>query len=446
VLRLGLTLLAIALTFRYGYQAVRRHEHSSSGGLAVGALLAFSTLAIHSFGEFGVHVPSIAVLSAVLGAHLCALGSPAATEPAANLTDRTGVGEYTLRLGGLAPVASAVVLLLLGWALLAQEWVQARVQVCWRAAWKAAEDGEQPDSRDRQLAYLTLAADMAPAHARLLVELARAHLDLYEEESERLDTAAESDDGSQEEALARLEREHLIPALSHYLQARGACPLMGQPHVRIAANIDSFERADLRTTYLDRAKLLVPWDPELWYICGVQELLDGQQSRAWASWRRSLDLSDRYFQQIVDGSVTMLKDEDLLEQVLPDRPELLVRAATHLHPKAEQSQKRDPFLKKAQLVWQSVPPERLDAQQWYFKALIDRNLGNWQEAVSAYEHALALGPSEVDWRYELAELHYQREDVDSAHRELVTILRQRPEHSPAQALYGIVSRLRAERR
>jgi hypothetical protein len=41
---------------------------------------------------------------------------------------------------------------------------------------------------------------------------------------------------------------------------------------------------------------------------------------------------------------------------------------------------------------------------------------------------LRLGPGDVDERYELTE----------SHRELVTILRQRPDHTQAQQLYGLV--------
>src|SRR5207248_4685200 len=58
----------------------------------------------------------------------------------------------------------------------------------------------------------------------------------------------------------RLARRHALAALRHYLQARDACPLMGKPNVRLAANINRLDRAESASAYLERAKFLVPAD------------------------------------------------------------------------------------------------------------------------------------------------------------------------------------------
>ena len=81
------------------------------------ALFGFTTLVIHSFGDFGLHIPAITLLATVLSAHLCALGdtgreSPPDAAPGA-------AGEYRLRLGRLAPLLGAGTSVVLGLALCA---------------------------------------------------------------------------------------------------------------------------------------------------------------------------------------------------------------------------------------------------------------------------------------------------------------------------------------
>jgi hypothetical protein len=48
----------VALTFRCGLRAVRRHQGRPEGGLALGALVAFAAVAIHSFTDFGMRIPA----------------------------------------------------------------------------------------------------------------------------------------------------------------------------------------------------------------------------------------------------------------------------------------------------------------------------------------------------------------------------------------------------
>ena len=83
-------------------------------------------------------------------------------------------------------------------------------------------------------------------------------------------------------------REHLLPALQAYILTRNLCPLSPEPHMRIADYILAFARADARAAYLYRAKQLKSTDPGLWFMAGVQELIDGQRGRATQSWQRSL--------------------------------------------------------------------------------------------------------------------------------------------------------------
>ena len=94
--------VAVVLVFRLGLRAVRRHEDRPTGGLVLGALVAFTTVAIHSFSDFGMHIPANAAIVTVLCAQLCTVGR--------RRGGRTGDRgrPRVRRLGSIRPAASRV--------------------------------------------------------------------------------------------------------------------------------------------------------------------------------------------------------------------------------------------------------------------------------------------------------------------------------------------------
>jgi O-antigen ligase/tetratricopeptide (TPR) repeat protein len=467
LVRLALSVLAVGLVFRLGYRAVCRPQGHEGGGLALGALFGFSAVAIHSGGDFGLHVPAIAFLATVLCAHLCALGhtgGPAAGGPEPGAAG--GPGAYRLRLGGLAPVAGAVLAVSGGLVLGHEGWRAYRVE--WLRHEASPPSRTSPD-RGSSLASLEAAARLAPESAGLQVELAHVHVDRFEERAGQLQRkealagaaqavsdlvaaglvpsgappglvlapswvlTAEARRERGQGAEGELVRQHLVPALRYFLRARDLCPLLPEPHRRLADYGDRLTRADTRAAYLGRAALLAPHNPGLWCLLGG-ELLAEQPDRAWESWRRSLELSDRYFAPILQRSAKLLSPADLLDRVLPDKPDMLVAVALAL-PEAE----RRPFLERA-LALLDKGPGPLDAGGLRVKALAHDSLGQPGEAVAAYRAALAREPHREGWRYELAELLQREGRWREAQRELVTVLKGQPGHAEARALLTAVER------
>ena len=99
ILRLGLTLLLLGLIFVPDLRAVRQHWGKPIGGLALGALFGFTTLAFQSFGDFGIHLPAIALLAAVLSAQMVSLGQVSPSSP-----DADGPDALSSRGGLLVPL------------------------------------------------------------------------------------------------------------------------------------------------------------------------------------------------------------------------------------------------------------------------------------------------------------------------------------------------------
>jgi O-antigen ligase/tetratricopeptide (TPR) repeat protein len=413
VVRLALTLLATGLVGFLGYRAYARHRGGATGGLVLGALYAVATIAVHSFVDFGLHSPAIAVLAATLCAQLCALGGEGSR-------DRAGGNEYSLRLLGLAPVLGAAALVALALVLYGEGRRLNRTERCRTAALALADDPD-PASRQRQIAYLEAALELAPDDASLQENLARAHV---------------AEEGSAD--------SHLAPALRHYLRARNACPLLSGPHVGIAANWKGLQKAEPASAYLRRATRLRPWDAEVWYLCGMQELAEGDRAAAWASCRRSLELSDRRLADILARCGRVLNPDDLLREVLPDRPALIVKAASQLFPGDTAGEGRAFLVQALALFAGPSPPQ--NAADIRLRAWLYRSLGKAEEAQASYHLALARDPEQVAWRYELAELLHQQGQLSEARQELLTILQEQPRHKDAARLFEVVSRELAEKR
>jgi O-antigen ligase len=462
VLRLALSLLAIGLVYRLGLRAVRRHEGRPAAGLVIGGLFAFTTLVIHSVGDFGLHLPAVALLAAVLCAYLCGLGSSGEPDP------------YTLRLGGLGPVLGAAVAVAVGWVLLGEGWKDDRVQRLRLAALRLGEHPPDAAARERKVALLAAAARLAPDYARLQYELGQAHYAWYEGVGEGLDEMARVGDATQTAlagtpgafaapvaapALAagwalreqvrggaegRLFRDQWVPAVRHFLKARDLCPLLGKPQIRLAGNCDRLARADRPGAYLDRAKMVLTSDPEVWFRFGTQEFVEGRREQAWDSWRRSLELSDQYLPKILAASAPYLDGAALLDRLLPDQPDALLAAMAQLYPTPEAAEQRKPFLEKA-LALLDRQGGLLTAEQYYQRGLILRELGQPTAALAAYRAALFQKPRQVGWRMELARLLIQEKQLREAQRELRTVLAQEPGNGDARKLLELVERRMAER-
>ena len=128
--------VAVVLVFRLGFGAVRRHEDRPTGGLVLGALVAFTTVAIHSFSDFGMHIPANTAIVTVLCAQLCAAGQQRVRAGPETVADRESDNSdrYVLRLRGLAPALGAVAAAVLGLAALAGE------------GWRANRDPATPSN------------------------------------------------------------------------------------------------------------------------------------------------------------------------------------------------------------------------------------------------------------------------------------------------------------
>lgn len=461
VFRLGLSLLLVVFLLRGGVRALRRWHGRSTSGLVLGALFGVTAVALHSFVDFGLHIPAVALLTVVVAAQLMA----AADAPDAELASGPPWGR------GPVTVAAAL-LTVLAVALVLQGWTADRADR-YRAAAHREQHRTGPGGPARSIPYWEAAVSYRPDDARLHQSLGQAHLDAYQEDQRRiarrqtaiaaaewvtwavdlrsgtpgeglaverilgLGALAAVQTERAEEAEARAVEQHLRPGLHQMLLARNLCPLLGTPHARLAAYRHAFTRADPASRYLERARSLVPFDPDIWYASGLQFLLDDQPDQAWAAWQRCLHLSDQHLNVIVDRASRQLNGPELLDRVLPDRPETLLAAAERLDAPAESSGK--PLLERALSLVQQRPAP-LAANDLHLMALLHQRLNQPEEALAAYQAALQREPFNIGWRLENAQLLRQQGKLVEARRELIDILRQDPGHAQARQLVPVVTR------
>jgi hypothetical protein len=464
-LRLAISLLAIVLVLRLGFRAFRRDDLHPANWLALGGLVGFLTLLIHSTCDFGLHIPAITILATVLAAYLCNLG-----DAAPNIPPGQSPTFNSFRLGGLAPYLAAAVLIVLGLTLFVQGWRQDHVSR-YLTAGSLLRRGARPGDETLAREYLETAAKLQPENGRAHDLLAQTCLEQYAERSTQLANRVVVSDGmalllagsptdctsgavparltilsaalsgaevrqryfdQQSELLNHVE---LLPGLQHLVAARDRCPLRAEVQLRLALNRDRFESAEPRAAYLERAKYLAPGDPDIWYVCGVQELFDGETRQAWSSWRRSLELSDLRREDILRALSTRQDLARVLEQVLPDKPALWLAAAQRLYPASKTAEQR-PLLERALRLFEGSKP--LTAEELHSRAVVNSLLGRPALAGADFQAALEEEPGRVAWHLEFARFLREQRRLPEARRELLLILADEPEQGEARQLLAEV--------
>ncbi len=445
-------LAVLVLIVRRGLLAARQQRDSTAGWLVLGALWAMATVVIHSLCDFGMHIPACTALVVVIAALLVGVAETTAVpapEPRGRIERRQRSWIGRLAVAPSWVVAAAAPLLGLAIGLEVGRHERARV-----LRDRAANDAllvEQTRDVER-IALLEAAAQLAPDSPQIASELGFAYRNHYEmrlldltegpADPTALDRPpAQPWPAPAPEVLARLRQQTLVPATRSFLRSRDLAPLQAEIHLILAELVENLAEADPREVYLERAKSLAEADPMLWYRCGLVELAAGDTRSAWASWRRSLELSPQELPAILDQSVAVLGVEQTLEQVLPDDPARLLAVARRLYPRPDPG--RRPFLTRA-LGLLEASPQPLEPDLRYLQATLYREIGQPAEALTALGQAVKANPLELRWRREHAELALAEGQPEAARDDLRVILGLQPEDVAASKLLERVNKKLAE--
>lgn len=443
LLRLGLTLALIVFMYRLGYRALVQLASHPTSGLVMGSLMGLTTVVIHSFGDFGIHMPAITILVIVVSAQLAALAGPEGrASPPVTLGQR---GSPTSSPERLSPAVSLVAgVTLLGVAIVGchEGWKKQAVKSRQVVAdpLGAANDLER---RQVRIDVIEGAVRSMPTDALLRAELAQAHLGFFQDavqELDRLSAATPEEQEMIDSGGAALIANHLVVGLKHLVAARNLCPILPDAQTFLAANVERFERADSLENYLHRAKRLLPGDAAAWFLFGQQELLAETPKAAWQSWRYCLQLSDSHLAGILDVASERLSPPQLLQSVLPDRPEVLLAAAIHRYPATDQREAGPLPMDERRLILEHAlrllesSSDSLTAAQGRIKARLLQEMGEPVAALTAYRFALEREPQQTEWRFEMAQLLANQGQEHEATQEVRRVLARQPGHAGARQL------------
>ncbi len=407
-INLSLVVLAVAFTIRSGLRAFHRLRDHPDGAMAIGGICGFTAVVLHSFGDFGVHIPAVAVLVTVLLAHLSSLGDTPA--PSAYQSSRWLVIPTV--------VASSIVAVVLP----IDGWFRERADH-YRLAALRAGNRLPPGERETVIRYLRAAVEFSPDDASIRSRLADAQ---YEEYLARRNHA-----NATQSVQTELVESHLRPALRNYLCLRATNPLFAQAQARLAGNRQYLQQPDSVQNYLSRATRLRPTDEGLWYLAGLDCLTRGDLNQTWLDWRNSLVCSPTYLASILPVAVARLGPVGAVDLVFPSSPELLYKAAL-TPPLAEKLNVRREFARRAAVRIAELTLSK--KEDLYARAWLLREAGRTADAVVAYEATLLRAPDSVEWRLELAELLFDKRDFKGAEEQIRQVLRERPNLLEAREL------------
>jgi tetratricopeptide (TPR) repeat protein len=151
-----------------------------------------------------------------------------------------------------------------------------------------------------------------------------------------------------------------------------------------------------------------------------------------------LEQSEERLTTVLEWSRDAATTAELLEELLPDRPRLLVTSAFFLYPQPEASAQRRPFLEKARRLFQEQSGP-WTGDDLHAKAVACAALGQPAEALKAYQSALDREPNQLEWRYEYAKILYEQGRSAEARQEVLTVLDRNPGYGAAQTLYKTIA-------
>lgn len=466
LIRLIATMAAIALVYAAGVRSLRRLAGTREADIVLGALIGFTTVVIHSVGEFGLFTPAITVLVAVLVAQIVTSAEwSLEVAPGRQSPGTTNSFTYSLRLGGLAPVAGVMLALVIGATLVMEAW-----RADWQGRYRNAAErlrNAVPDESERRIGLLQEALRWGADSAWTQQELGEVYLSVYQNKVDLLDlfgnmqtvfgiitpllgggpTALESSairTASEPLILtelvpmreAELERNYLAPALRCFVQARNLCPLLSRAQLRLVALGAKLNHGDSPAQYLERTRLIAGYDPEFWFMGGAVALADKKTDECWACWKQSLAISKRFFREILGQGRRYLTPREILEKLLPDNPEIVVEAANILLENSKSPADvalRADYCKRAIMLFRlqtgEITADNLVARAWVYQEMDEEN-----NAIAALRRAMAMEPRYESLRLQLAKVLLRVGDRAQAARELDQVLAREPSNMEAKEL------------
>jgi len=400
---------------------------SAAYGLGFGLM----AILVHSLSDFGQHLPANAMLSAVSCALLLSI---------ARIGRKDNPTVNASQLYRLPRVLSIAVLVcacgIWAWAIFGADKARA-AEAHWKMALAAEQSLSDKNWQGTDEEYITLiqhaaaAADYQPQDVKY-----RHWLNVYRWHS--LSRVTDPNTGAiiiPEQALSLVQR-----IVSDLNAACLLCPTYGASYC-VAGQLKKFVlddpngAADIQTGYC-----LAPCDPTACFVAGQLDATEGRIDDSYQKLQRAIQLDGALFKEVADLYVNHLNRPELAVKLAGDDGGWLshvanILADTQEHKDTAQNiRARVIDLLKAQC-------QRPDAPASAFASLanIYRSQNEMDAAIEYYRRALALDYGQVNWRFTLAGLLAQKDQIQEAIHEARICLRLRPQFKAAEKLIADLS-------
>lgn len=383
-LAIGLACSAIWLSIR-GYRR-------TGDPLLLGCTFGLTAVAVHSAGDFGLHIASVAVAAAAVAAH-AAVRSRTAEERGEDTREWavTGRGVYV----GVA------LMLLAGLALVLAHWRTHRATTHRETA--RALLNLAPERWPAAIRSLEAATEIRPNDSEAWDLLMSGHLSLAAEKQKTATAAVVGGFAFGPGGELNVHGDpggHVTAALRAARGARASQSLNSAAHLTLGAFADRFTHGEPAPVHFARAKAITAFDPDVWYASGRSAADRGDWAAAVADWRESLRRSPKRLRPIVVRAATHMPPEAIRSQLLADDPAAWL-AATPFVFASSVNPNRTPWLRAVADRWAAGPePTELAGFAGWAGAL--EELGDWTAAGRVWGRAAELFPDSPQPRDRMA--------------------------------------------
>jgi len=426
---LGLVMLVLfaGIIWRDYFRNVRRVRlpiRSAAFGLGFGLL----AVTLHSFSDFGQHLPANACLTAVSCGLLVALAQmhsnpgPRPANPGGN----PGAGRRLWRI-----LALGCVVAVFSWALAGANGAR-RAEGYWKQALRVERDltekgwlGSDAEFTEI-LSYTAAAADLQPRAISY-----RHWLNAYRWRA----ISRVADPNSGQIIMTQQSMEFVRRIVAELHQARALCPTFG-PTYCVAGQLERFVLDDpagaahIRTGYR-----LAPYDATTCFTAGLLDAQEGKLEDSLAKFTRAVQLSGDYFPDVVDVYVFEFNRPDLAVSLAGDDYGRLGYVAGVLSELTEHQDLADQARASvARLLKEKCSAADAPASALATLAYLCARQQDHAAAIEYFRRALVLDYGQVQWRLAQARCLSEMNLVPEAMHEARICLRLRPQMTAATRL------------
>ncbi|MBA4018979.1 MAG: hypothetical protein C0483_17560 [Pirellula sp.] len=194
--------------------------------------------------------------------------------------------------------------------------------------------------------------------------------------------------------------QYLKPALHEARQARELCPFSFFAQRLTAQLCFLDEKPSANAVYLACAERLAQGHA-LWLLeIGAMHLDAARLTDAWRVWRQAWTLSPLLGEQIATQGLAYLTPQELLDNVIPNDPQIIYQVIRRKLPDREFSDIRQAYCRK--IIQLLLKYRKRTAEREYLHGYALAELGKWEDADETLSAALREVNAEEQWYFDLA--------------------------------------------